>query len=101
MDITQEEYDQLTQQRSEGVAPVGEPKKKPYWEDSAAPPGSTIESLAVYENGEPVRVAGPSHYHHLANGRIVPGYSGGTHYTEPNPNGGPDKILQIVASYEG
>lgn len=61
---------------------VGQEKSTPVWEQDDAPPGSTAESLLVFENGIPVRVAGPTHYLHLADGRVVGGYGGGTHYSE-------------------
>ena len=84
---------QLTEQ-------VGRAKARPYWEDDNAPPGSTKESLAVVENGRKVRVQGPTHYHHLADGRVVASYTGGTHHTEPGENG-EDKVTRILARYEG
>jgi hypothetical protein len=52
--------------------------------------------------GRPVKVAEPTHYQHLANGRVVPGYAGGTHHSEPGDNeGDPDKLTPIVQSYQG
>ena len=61
---------------------VGQERETPVWELPEAPPGSTAESLLVFERGIPVRVAGPTHYMHLADGRVVGGYGGGTHFSE-------------------
>lgn len=74
---------------------VGTEKRLEVWELEDAPPGSTSESLLVFERGLPVRVAGPTHYHHLADGRVVGGYGGGTHYDDG------DKVTRIVAVHEG
>lgn len=90
----------LDAQRDAGVPKVGPEKVIPVWERDDAPKGSTSESLLEYDHaGRPVRVAEPTHYQHLANGRVVPGYSGGTHYTESVD--GKDVIVPIVAGYEG
>ncbi|HEV2244900.1 MAG TPA: hypothetical protein VGR98_27950 [Streptosporangiaceae bacterium] len=62
---------------------VGQEREVPVWELPDAPPGSTSESLLVFERGIPVRVAGPTHYMHLADGRVMGGYGGGTLYSEP------------------
>ncbi|MEU9022339.1 hypothetical protein [Actinomadura sp. NPDC048394] len=74
---------------------------RPVWEDDDAPAGSTASSLLVYDRGVPVRVSGPTHYQHLQDGRVVAGYAGGTHHTEPGEDGGPDRVSRIVATYEG
>ena len=87
--------------RQEYMAKIGETKEKPVWEADDAPPGSTSESLLVFERGVPVRVAGPTHYVHLADGRIVGGYGGGTHYSEPLPDGSGDKLTPITGNYAG
>jgi hypothetical protein len=82
---------------------VGEEKEIQVWDsrhESNPPPGSHSGSLLVFEGRRPVRVAGPTHYHHLADGRVVGGYSGGTHYSEAVEDG-PDKITRIVATHEG
>jgi hypothetical protein len=79
---------------------VGEDKPSRFWEDEDAPAGSTSESLAVIENGRKTRVHGPTHFHHLADGRVVAGYTGGTHHTEPGENG-EDKVTKILAIHEG
>jgi hypothetical protein len=79
---------------------VGTEREIPVWERDDAPPGSTKESLLVFEGGRAVRVAGPTHYQHLADGRVVGGFGGGTHYSEPDGNGG-EKITRIVANHEG
>jgi len=80
---------------------VGTEKETPVWARDDAPPGSTEASLLVFENGRPVRVAGPTHYVHLADGRVVGGYGGGTHWAEPGEDGGPDTIIRIVGNHEG
>jgi hypothetical protein len=74
---------------------------KPVWEEDDAPAGSTSGSLLVYERGKAVRVSGPTHYHHLADGRVVAAYNGGTHHTEPGRDGGPDKVTKILAIHGG
>lgn len=82
---------------------VGREKETPVWEKDDAPPGSTSESLLVFEGGVPVRVAGPTHYQHLADGRVIGGYGGGTHYSEAvtDDNGRvSEKITRIVANHE-
>lgn len=83
---------------------VGREKEIPVWELPDAPPGSTAESLLVFERGVPVRVAGPTHYQHLADGRIVGGYGGGTHYSEAvTDDDGKvtgEKITRVVANHE-
>lgn len=77
-------------------------REVPVWDQDDAPRGSTAESLLVYERGVPVRVAGPTHYHHLVDGRILGGYTGGTHHTEPGENeGDPDRVTQIHQLFEG
>ena len=90
--------------RQEYMEWVGRERETPVWELPDAPPGSTSESLLVFERGIPVRVAGPTHYMHLADGRIVGGYGGGTHYSEPVLDelgrvvG--EKITRVVANHE-
>lgn len=79
---------------------VGAEQEAPYWEHKDAPAGSTKESLAVVEGGRKVRVHGPTHYHHLADGRVVAGYTGGTHHSEPGDDG-QDRITKILAIHEG
>lgn len=79
---------------------VGQTRETPVWERPDAPPGSTAESLLVFENGRPVRVAGPTHYVHLADGRVVGGFGGGTHYSDVGPDGA-ERITRIVANHEG
>lgn len=86
------------------MAQIGETREVPVWEQPDAPPGSTAESLLVFERGVPVRVAGPTHYVHLADGRIVGGYGGGTHYSEPvtDETTGKvigEKITKIIANH--
>jgi hypothetical protein len=77
-------------------------REVPIWERDDAPDGITQESLLVFEGGRPVRVAGPTHYHHLVDGRIVGGYGISTHHTEPGANkGDPDRITQVHAAYGG
>lgn len=77
-------------------------REVPVWEQDDAPRGSTAESLLVYERGVPVRVAGPTHYSHLVDGRIIGTYGNGTHYSEPGANpGDPDRVTRIHTHYEG
>lgn len=87
------------QHRTQGVT-VEKTKEVPVWEQDDAPDGSTHASLLVYERGVPVAVAPPTHYHHLADGRITTGYSGGTHYTEVDEDGN-DVIVPIIRVYGG
>jgi len=77
---------------------IGEKQETPVWEADDAPPGSTAESLLVFEGGRPVRVAGPTHYVHLADGRVVGGYGGGTHYADTDENGR-QRVTRIVANH--
>lgn len=82
---------------------VGREKETPVWERDDAPPGSTSESLLVFENGVPVRVAGPTHYQHLADGRVIGGYGGGTHHSEAVTDEAgrvTEKITRITANHE-
>jgi hypothetical protein len=83
---------------------VGRERETPVWELPDAPPGSTAESLLVFERGVPVRVAGPTHYTHLADGRVMGSYGGGTRYSEPILNEVGDvsgeKITRIIANHE-
>lgn len=72
----------------------------PVWEREDAPKGSTRASLMVFDRGQAVRVHGPTHYHHLADGRVTVGYSGGTHHSEPGEDG-QDKVTRILAIHEG
>src|SRR5258708_33578161 len=77
---------------------IGEKKELPVWHpdhESSPPPGSTEESLLVFEGGRPVRVAGPTHYVHLADGRVIGGYGGGTHHSDTDENGS-ERIVRIV-----
>ncbi len=80
---------------------IGEKKEIPVWHpdhESSPPPGSTEESLLVFEGGRPVRVAGPTHYVHLADGRVIGGYGGGTHHSDTDENGS-ERIVRIVANH--
>lgn len=79
---------------------IGQTREKPVWELPDAPPGSTAESLLVFENGRPVRVAGPTHYVHLADGRVIGGYGGGTHHSDTDEYGN-ERITRVVANHEG
>jgi hypothetical protein len=87
--------------KSAAAAELDNEREVPVWEADDAPAGSTASSLLVYERGKPVRVQGPTHYHHLADGRVGVGYNGGTHHTEPGEDGGPDKVTKILAVHEG
>jgi hypothetical protein len=82
---------------------VGREREVPVWEQDDAPPGSTSESLLVFERGIPVRVAGPTHYVHLADGRVIGGYGGGTHHSEPVMDGDRvigERITRVTANHE-
>jgi hypothetical protein len=69
------------------------------WEREDAPKGSTESSLlAKDENGKDI-VSGPTHYTHLANGRVVGTYGIGTHYTDADDNDG--RPVPVVAHYAG
>jgi hypothetical protein len=92
--------------KQEYMGKVGREQEIPVWDprhESNPPPGSTSESLLVFERGMPVRVAGPTHYQHLADGRVVGGYGGGTHYSEAvtdeagNVTG--EKITRIIGNH--
>lgn len=94
------EIGSLTADRKQQLdAEVGEEREIPVWERDDAPPGSTQESLLVFERGRPVKVAGPTHYHHLADGRVVAGFSGGTHYSEGT--GKDERVTRITAVHQG
>lgn len=79
---------------------VGQAREKPVWEADDAPPGSTSESLLVFEGGRPVRVAGPTHYLHLADGRVVGGYGHATHYADVDEDGN-QRVTRITGVHEG
>ena len=97
-----EQFKDLQAQRESGTeAKPDMVREVPPWERDDAPAGSTSESLMVYERGQAVRVAGPTHYVHLANGRVIADYGIGTHYSEADPNGGPDRILSIIGIHAG
>ena len=81
--------------RGKNVPGLDTSREVPLWERDDAPDGSTESSLLVYENGVPVRVSGPTHYTHLANGQIVGGYGIGTH---ADMGDGP---VPIVAHFSG
>lgn len=75
-------------------------REQKLWEKDDAPKGSTEGSLLHYdENGNPDRVSGPTHYAHLANGKIVGGYGIGTHHTDADVNNGAP--VPITAHYSG
>src|SRR5260370_17036071 len=79
---------------------IGEKKELPVWHpdhESSPPPGSTEESLLVFEGGRPVRVAGPTHYVHLADGRVIGGYGGGTHHADVDEDGN-QRGTRVVAN---
>lgn len=83
-------------ERSQRKAPELDTEREvPLWERDDAPKGSTEGSLLTYENGVPVRVSGPTHYQHNADGSITGGYGIGTHVD----NG--DRIVPILAHYQG
>ena len=89
--------------RQQYMEQVGQTKEIPVWHpdhESHPPAGSTEQSLLVFENGRPVRVAGPTHYHHLADGRIVGGYGHATHYADVDEDGN-QRVTRIVGVHEG
>lgn len=94
------ELDPSVVEKAPPAAPVEVSRPTPVWELDGAPAGSTRDSLMVWERGEPVRVSGPTHYVHLADGRVLTHYAGGTHFTEPGP-GGRDTVTRIVGVHEG
>jgi hypothetical protein len=77
---------------------IGQAREIAVWEREDAPPGSTAESLLVFENGRPVRVAGPTHYVHLADGRVTGGYGGGTHHSDVDADGR-ERVVRIIANH--
>lgn len=79
---------------------VGQTRETPVWDREDAPPGSTSESLLVFEGGVPVRVAGPTHYVHLADGRVIGGFGSGTHYADVDDFGN-QRVTRVVANHEG
>lgn len=79
---------------------AGTKVEKPWWEHDGAPKGSHEFSLHERDDRGDKRVAGPTHYHHLADGRIVPGYSQGTHYSETGPDGR-ERITRVVGVHAG
>lgn len=67
------------------------------WERDDAPKGSTASSLLTTDENGKVRVSGPTHYTHLADGRIVPTYGIGTHHTDADEDDG--EPVAVVAHY--
>lgn len=100
-EITRDQLDSLGQNTEAPSPSLDTAGEVPVWALPEAPAGSTSESLLVFERGKPVRVSGPTHYSHLADGRVVSSYGIGTHYTEADPNGGPDRSALIIAHYGG
>jgi hypothetical protein len=94
----------LTQQKKQVLSgQIGDPREIRVWEAEDAPPGSTSESLLVFERGIPVRVAKPTHYTHLADGRVVSTFGGGTVYseavTDEQTGKVSEKLTKITANY--
>lgn len=100
-EISRQQLDALGQNTDVPAPSLDTAAEVPVWELDDAPAGSTSESLLVLERGKPVRVSGPTHYAHLSDGRVVSSYGIGTHYTEADPNGGPDRSALITAHYGG
>jgi hypothetical protein len=71
-------------------ADVGVERRRevPPWERDDAPKGSTSESLLTTDEDGKVRVSGPTHYTHLADGRIVGTFGIGTHHTDADIDDG-------------
>ena len=91
-----------TLRKQQYMEEVGRNQEIPVWHPdhpSKPPAGSTSESLLVFEGGRPVRVAGPTHYVHLADGRVTGGYGGGTHHADVDDNGN-QRVTRIVANHE-
>lgn len=89
--------------RTQGADKLDTHKEVPVWHpdhESEPPAGSTAESLLDYERGVPLRVTPPTHHHWLGDGRIVTGYSGGTHYTEVDDDGN-DVVSPIFQRFAG
>ena len=94
--MAEQEIGVMTDERRQVLADaLDDARELEVWDREDAPPGSTRHSLLVFRGGVPVRVAGPTHYHHLADGRVLPGYNGGTHYDDGS------KVTRIVAVHEG
>ncbi len=102
-EINQDDFNKIQDMRESGAdVSLDTTHELPPWEHEDAPAGSTEGSLLVYERGVAVRVAGPTHYVHLADGRVKAGYGIGTHYSEPGARkGGPDKITPIIGIHPG
>lgn len=80
----------IRQPRRDRPADAGLDRRRetPPWERDDAPKGSTSESVMTTDENGRTRVAGPTHYTHLADGRIVGGYGIGTHHTDADVNDG-------------
>lgn len=92
---------ELNPVNDEGPAePAGPVKTPEWWEADGVPDTASAESL-YHRNEHGAKVfAPPTHYHHLADGRVVVGYSGGTQVSEPDGNGG-ERIVPIIGIYQG
>lgn len=80
--------------------PVGEQKPPPWWKEDGVPETASEHSLFYRDTNGAQKFAGPTHYHHLADGRVVAGYSGGTVYSERMPDGS-ERLTKIIGNHEG
>lgn len=80
---------------------VGTNDAPAWWEAEDAPAGTTQESLYSVDANGAKHAAGPTHYHHLADGRVVAGFGGGTLYSEPGPNGKGERLTRIIGVHAG
>jgi hypothetical protein len=81
---------------------VGTKKPVDWWEAEGVPDTASSSSLYYVGDDGAKHFQPPTHYLHLADGRVVAGYSGGTHYTEPGKKkGDPDRTLRIIGTHEG
>lgn len=76
-------------------AKVGNPKAVEWWEAEGVPEGAHSQSLYYVDDSGAKHFAGPTHFLHLADGRVVAGYGGGTHYAEG------DKVMAIIGTHAG
>ena len=81
------------------VGKVGNKVETPPWAKDGAPKGSTSESLLTTDENGKLVVADPTHYTHLANGRVVATYGIGTHHTDENYNDG--QPVAVVNHFAG
>jgi hypothetical protein len=81
------------------VGKVGNKVEEKAWERNDAPKGSTSESLLTTDESGKTVVADPTHYTHLANGRVVATYGIGTAHTDADYNDG--QPVAVVTHFAG